>query len=313
MKTLINIIATLVLSSGCLFIYAQQMPMYTHYMYNTLVVNPAYAGSRDALTVTGLNRSQWVGFEGAPTTQTLTIHAPLRNEHIGLGLAVVQDKIGPVRTSSVTATFAYIMKLTHKAKLSLGLSAGANLFQANLNTLLLDQQSDPVFLNNIDGRITPDFGFGAYYAREKFYAGLSVPNLLQNSYSQVNDRNGNTLVSSEQRHYFFIAGTMLKLSDNLALKPTTLIKVTQGAPIQADLTAMFVIMNKFQLGAMFRSGDAAGGLFGFDITDQFHVGYAYDWSYALSSSKYNSGSHEIMLRYDFLLFDKRQIHNPRYF
>jgi type IX secretion system PorP/SprF family membrane protein len=313
MKTLINIIATLILSSGCLSIYAQQMPMYTHYMYNTLVVNPAYAGSRDALTVTGLNRSQWVGFEGAPTTQTLTIHAPLRNEHIGLGLAVVQDKIGPVRTSSVTGTFAYIMKLTPKAKLSLGLSAGINIFQANLNTLLLDQQSDPVFLNNIDGRITPDFGFGAYYAREKFYAGVSVPNLLQNSYSQVNDVNGNTLISREQRHYFFITGTMLKLSDNLALKPTTLIKVTQGAPIQADLTAMFVIMNKFQLGAMFRSGDAAGGLFGFDITNQFHVGYAYDWSYALSSSKYNSGSHEIMLRYDFLLFDKRQIQNPRYF
>ncbi|MFI5222380.1 MAG: type IX secretion system membrane protein PorP/SprF [Bacteroidia bacterium] len=313
MKTLKNIIAALALTSGCLALDAQQMPMYTHYMYNTLVVNPAYAGSRDALTVTALDRLQWVGFEGAPSTQTLTLHAPLRNEHIGLGLSVMQDKIGPVSNTSVTGSFAYIMKVSKKAKLSLGLSAGVNMFQANLNTLSLDQQSDPVFLNNVNSRITPDFGFGAYYSRERFYAGVSVPNLIQNSYSQVNEANGNTLIAKEQRHYFFIAGTMLKITDNLAFKPTTLIKVTEAAPVQADLTATFVIMKKLYLGAMFRTGDAMGGLIGVDITDQFHVGYSYDWSYVLSSSRYNSGSHEIILRYDFLLFDKKQIHNPRYF
>ena len=183
MKTIKIIIIILVLSIGTLTINAQQVPMYTHYMDNTLVINPAYAGSRDALTITGLYRSQWAGFAGAPVTQTLTVHAPLSNEHIGLGLSVLNDKIGPTNNTSVFADFAYIMQLTKKSKLALGLSAGVNMFQANLNTLLLDQQSDPAFQNNINNHITPNFGFGAYYYQERFYAGISVPSLLQNNYS----------------------------------------------------------------------------------------------------------------------------------
>lgn len=313
MKTLKNIILALVLTSGSFAIRAQQIPMYTHYMYNTLVVNPGYAGSRDALTVTALHRSQWVGFDGAPSTQTLTIHSPLRNQHIGLGLAVLKDKVGPVSNTGVTGNFAYIMRLTKKSKLALGLSAGVNMFQANLNTIPLDQQSDPVFLNNVNSLITPNFGFGAYYSRERFYAGVSTPGLLENTYSRVNEANGSTLISKEQRHYFFIAGTMLKITDNLAFKPTTLIKVTGAAPIQADITGSFIIMNRLLLGAMVRSGDAVGALIGLDITEQLHIGYSYDFSYGLSSSRYNSGSHEIILRYDFLIFDKKQIHTPRYF
>ncbi|MCE9539649.1 MAG: type IX secretion system membrane protein PorP/SprF [Bacteroidetes bacterium] len=313
MKTLKKIAIGLVLTSGSLAIHAQQAPMYTHYMYNTLSVNPGYAGSRDALTVTALHRSQWVDFKGAPLTQTLTLHAPLKNEHIGIGLSVLNDKIGPNNNTSVMADFAYIMRLTPKSKLALGLSAGANIWQANLSTLELDQQSDPVFQNNIQNHATPNFGFGAYYSRERFYAGVSAPNLLQNNYSVVTTDAGTTLKGKEQRHFFLIAGTLLKLSDNLDFKPTTLIKVTPAAPIQADLTASFVIMKKLLVGAMYRSGDAVGALVGFDITDQFHIGYSYDWSYGLQTSKYNKGSHEIVLRYDFLIFDKKQIHSPRNF
>lgn len=313
MKTINRIALIGIAALGSYSAQAQQVPMYTHYMYNTLVVNPAYAGSRDALTVTALARSQWVNFEGAPSTQTLTLHAPLSNEHIGLGLAVMKDRIGPVSTTSVTGNFAYIMQLSRKAKLAFGLSGGVNIFQANLNTLNLDQQNDPVFLANINNQITPDVGFGAYYSRERFYAGVSVPNLLENNYSSVKEANGNTLVGKEQRHFFLIAGTMLKISDNLGLKPTTLIKITEGAPIQADLTASFIIVKRLLLGAMVRSGDAVGALVGFDITDRLHIGYSYDFSYGLSSSRYNQGSHEILLRYDFWLTNKKQIHNPRYF
>lgn len=294
-------------------IYAQQIPMYTHYMYNTLVINPAYAGSRDALTVTALHRSQWVGFEGAPSTQTLTLHAPLRNQHIGLGLAVMNDKIGPLNNSSVTGNFAYIMQLTAKAKLSLGISAGVNMISANLDKLRLDQQNDPAFVNNINNKITPDFGAGIYYSRERFYAGVSVPNLLQNTTSKTSDANNNIINANDQRHYFLIAGTMLKISENLSFKPTTLVKVTPGAPIQADVTASFVIVNRLLLGAMFRSSDAAGALVGFDITNKLHIGYSYDWSYGLKTSTYNQGSHEIMIRYDFFLNSKKQINTPRYF
>lgn len=313
MKTLNKITLVLALNLGSLAINAQQEPMYTHYMYNTLMVNPGYAGSRDALTVTGLHRSQWVNYKGAPIVQSLTMHSPLRNEHIGVGLSALNDKIGPSNNTTILADFAYIMKLNKKSKLALGLSGGVNIFQANLNTLQLDQQSDPVFQTNIRNRVTPNVGVGAYYSRERFYAGISAPNLLENNYSVINDASGNTLIGKQQRHYFLIAGTMIKLNENLALKPTTLVKVTPGAPVQADLTASFIIMKKLLLGGMYRTGDAFGALIGLDVTDQLHVGYSFDWSYGLKTFKYNQGSHEIMLRYDFIFMNKKQIHTPRYF
>ena len=313
MKTLNKIIVALILTIGSSTLNAQQAPMYTHYMYNTLMVNPGYAGSRDALTVTALDRMQWVDFKGAPMTQTLTMHTPLLNEHIGIGLSVLNDKIGPTNNTTALVDFAYIMRLTEKSKLALGLSAGVNIFQANLNSLQLDQQIDPVFQSDINNKVTPNFGFGAYYYRDRFYAGISAPNLVQNSYSVKNESNGSVLIGKEQRHYFFITGTMLKLSHNLDFKPTAYIKLTPAAPIEADLTASFIIVKKLLLGVMFRTGDAVGGLIGFDITDQLHLGYSYDWSYGLRTFKYNQGSHEIVLRYDFIYFDKQQIHSPRNF
>ncbi|MDF2438421.1 MAG: hypothetical protein K0Q95_2797 [Bacteroidota bacterium] len=313
MKTFKTIGIVLISALGGITANAQQAPMYTHYMYNTLSVNPAYAGSREALTVTALHRSQWVDFKGAPVTQTLTLHAPLRNEHIGVGLSLSNDKIGPNHNISAFANFAYIMKVSAKSKLALGLSAGANIFQSNVNSIQLEgQETDPVFQTNINNHVTPNFGLGAYYYRERFYAGISAPNLLQNNYSVIKV-DGNTLIGKEQRHFFLIAGTVIPISSDLAFKPTTLVKVTSGAPVQADLTASFVIMKKLLIGAMYRSGDAFGGLVGVDITEQFHVGYSYDWSYGLKTAKYNQGSHEIVLRYDFIYPSKKQIHSPRYF
>jgi type IX secretion system PorP/SprF family membrane protein len=302
-----------ILLIGWLSVEAQQDPMYTHYMYNTLVVNPAYAGSRDALTITALHRSQWVGFKGAPTTQTITAHTPLRNEHIGLGLSVVNDKIGPSNNTAVFGYYSFIMKLNEKSKLALGLSAGLNIYQANLNTLLLDQQADPSFLTNIKNHITPNFGFGAYYSRERFYAGISVPNLLQNSNSEINQYGGNLTIEKEQRHYFFIAGALFPLSDNVSFKPTTFVKVTNAAPVEADFTASFILMKILLIGAMYRTGDALGGLAGFDFTEQFHLGYSYDWSFGLQTNIYHKGSHELILRYDILSPNQKQIHSPRNF
>src|SRR3989344_3830766 len=205
MKTFKKVITIAVLVVGVTSTYAQQDPMFTHYMYNTLAVNPAYAGSRDALTITALHRSQWLDFKGAPQSQTLTMHSPIANEHIGLGLSVLNDKIGPSNNTSAYVDFAYRMNLNKKSKLAFGISGGAKIFQAKLNTLNLDQTVDPTFENNISNRITPNFGFGAYYSRERFYAGISVPNLLQNSYSEISQLNGSTLIAKEQRHYFFIA------------------------------------------------------------------------------------------------------------
>lgn len=313
MKTLIKIIAAVVFSIGGLAGYAQQAPMFTHYMYNTLSVNPAYAGSRDALTITALHRSQWVGFKGAPSTQTLTVHSPINSKHIGLGLSLTNDKIGPTNNTSLFLDFAFIMQLTKKSKLSLGLSGGINIFQANLSELGLDYQDDPSFLTDISNKITPNFGFGIYYYRERFYAGVSVPNLLENNYSGADMFGGSSLVGKAQRHYFFIAGAMLRLSDNLEFKPTTLVKFTMAAPIQVELTASFVIMQKLLLGAMFRPNDAFGILVGVEVFNHLHLGYSYDFSYGLQTLKYNQGSHEIVLRYDFIYSSKKQIHSPRYF
>jgi len=313
MKTIKGKIAGLALALGSLTATAQQAPMYTHYMYNTLDVNPAYAGSRDALTVTALNRSQWVDFKGAPVTQTLTLHAPIASEHVGVGLSLMNDKLGATNNSAVKADFAFIMKLSEKSKFALGLSAGINVLKASLSSLSLDQQTDPVFANNISNKITPNFGFGAYYYQERFYAGISAPNLLENGYSIATQTNGKAIVAKEQRHYYFIAGTLFQLSPNLAFKPTTLVKVTSSAPIQADVTASFVILNKLSLGAMFRTGDAAGFLIGFDVTEQCHIGYSFDWSYGLQTFKYNQGSHEIVIRYDFIYTSKKQIHSTRNF
>lgn len=313
MNTLYKLSIGLGLIMASFNIKAQQAPMYTHYMNNTLIVNPAYAGSRDALTVTAINRMQWVDFDGAPVTQSITMHSPLPNENMGLGLSVLNDKIGPVKTTSFVLDYAFRFKLTEFSKMSLGLSVGANLFQANLSSLQLDVQNDMVFLNDINNHLTPEVGFGAYYSRERFYAGFSIPNLLETSYSEISQDNAPSLIGKEQRHYFFIAGALFHLAENLDFKPTSYIKVTAGAPIEADVTASFIIQKRFLLGAMFRTGDAFGGLIGFDITEQLHLGYSYDWSYGLQTSKYNKGSHEILLRYDFLCLNKKQIHSPRYF
>lgn len=312
MKTL-KIIFALVASLGCFTIHAQQAPMYTHYMYNTLVVNPAYAGSRDALTLTAINRMQWMDFSGAPLTQSFTMHAPLANLNAGIGFSFMNDRIGPTNLTSLAVDYAYIMTLNEKSKLALGLNAGVNILQANLSDLQLDDPNDPVFLDDIENHVTPNVGFGVYYSRERFYAGFSIPNLLQYRYSDVAINNGTIFTGTEKRHYFLITGALFNINEYLDFKPTSLIKLTVAAPVEIDLTASFIIQKRFLIGAMFRSGDAVGALLGFDITDQFHIGYSYDWSYGLRTYLYNQGSQELVLRYDINLKNRKQIHSPRNF
>lgn len=312
MKALKRVIVVFVLIYMNTHLIAQQDAMYTHYMYNTLAVNPAYAGSRDALTATFLHRSQWTGFKGAPQSQTFTLHTPLKNEHIGLGFSATNDQEGPVHSTGIYGDFAYIMKLNEKSHLSLGLEAGFTLMQVNLTSLALDDQSDQAFQSNVVNKALPNFGFGAYYFRERFYAGISVPKLVDDNF-KAGTTSGSAEIASEKRHYFFIAGTQLKINDFIEFKPTTFVKVTNAAPIQADLTVSFIFNKRVLTGLMVRSGDALGALIGINITEQFHVGYSFDWSYTNKTFKYNGGSHEIMLSYDFIFRDKARIRSPRYF
>jgi len=310
MKT-INLFIFLLIFSAGLKVQAQQDPMFTHYMDNTLIVNPAYAGSRDALSFTALHRSQWVNFDGAPTTQTFNMHGPTKSGKVGLGLSVLNDKIGPTQNTSAYVDFAYIIKTSEKGRLALGLNAGINYMRTDLTTLKLDNQNDASFQYNLSSRLLPNFGAGIYYYLPRFYIGVSVPKLLENNF-YTNSISGGLSLKNDQRHYTLIAGTVVSLSKNVELKPTILVKATMGAPIQGDVTATFIFHKKFLLGAMYRSLDAAGALVGFNITDQFHIGYSYDWSFANQTVKYNAGSHEILLRYD-LIFNKTKVRSPRYF
>jgi type IX secretion system PorP/SprF family membrane protein len=288
---------------------AQQDAMFTHYMYNTLSVNPAYAGTRDALTFTLLNRIQWVGFDGAPITQTFSMHTPVKNENMGLGFSLINDEIGPERNTMAYLDYAYTIRTGDKSTLSFGIKGGFALFQVKLSELDLHEPNDPAFLSDLNNKFMPNFGFGMYYSREKFYAGFSVPKLLESEIYQ----NDIKKLSAKRRHYFFIFGTVFDMTDQIAMKPTALFKATESAPMEVDLTANVIFNNKFHTGLFYRTGDAIGLLIGLQASEQFMIGYSYDWSYGVKTPKYNSGSHEVMLRYDFMYSNQQKIRSPRYF
>jgi type IX secretion system PorP/SprF family membrane protein len=304
-KIILGTIAFIALTTS---LKAQQDAMFTHYMYNTLWLNPAYAGTRDAFTITAIHRSQWVGFEGAPIDQTLTMHSPILKGKMGVGLSVLNDKIGPTKSTFLALDLDYQIKINSKSKLSFGLKGLVNFYSVNLNKSILENQNDNAFSENIN-RILPNSGAGIYYYRERFYAGISVPKLMEN---KIKSSSLNA-VSKEQRHYFFIMGTVFNLSKDVRLKPTCFIKATEIAPIEGDVTANFIIKDKFTLGAMYRTGDGFGLLLGYNFTEQFIVGYSFDWSMVNTTRKYNSGSHEIMLRYDLISKSKSKIKSPRFF
>ena len=293
------------------FASAQQEAMFSHYAFNTLNVNPAYAGSRDVLTVTGLHRSQWVNFPGAPITQTVTVHSPVFSEKLGVGLSLINDKIGPTSSSSAFVDFSYKLKLGN-GNLAFGLKGGLSFRSDKLADITTEIGDDPLFEQDIRSIILPNFGFGVYYSTPKYFIGISTPRILENEYAIANT---NAKISVNDRHYYVIAGAILNLSKtkNIKLQPTVYVKSVAGAPLGVDITTLVYFNDRFWVGPMFRFGDAAGMLLGANITDQFALSYGYDWSFANSSSRYNAGSHELMLRYDFVFNSKEKIESPRYF
>jgi type IX secretion system PorP/SprF family membrane protein len=290
-------------------IFAQQDPAFTHYMYNTLAVNPAYAGSRDVLTFTALNRLQWVGFgDGAPITQTFTAHTPLVNQNFGLGLTFINDNIKPVNTTGFYADFAYKLRINENSSLSLGLKGGGSIYQANFAELGID--TDPSFQENLTSRFLANVGAGIYYSSKRFYTGLSSPKLINNA---LKLQASGMRITPESKHFYFITGGILPINENWIFKPTALVKLTSQFYTQVDLTASFIVNNKVLFGANVRTGDAVGALLGYQITNQLMMSYSFDWSYRLNTGRYNNGSHEIMLRYDFDFNNKKKIYSSRMF
>jgi type IX secretion system PorP/SprF family membrane protein len=287
---------------------AQQDPMYNQYMFNTLAFNPAYAGSADVLTVMALSRHQWVGFEGAPATQTLLAHTPLKDPAIGVGLSLIHDKAGPSRQTSVFGDFSYRIRVTDDSQLAFGLKGGFNVHQADLASLTTVEE-DPANVN-IQGRLLPNFGFGLFWHSDLWYVGLSAPKLLQNDVEVATASMVLTTVQ-EQRHYFLMAGYVMDLVQDIKFKPSIMLRSVAGAPLSLDLNANFLLRERIWFGAMYRVGNAFGLMGQYQINEQFRAGYAFDLT-TTRIGAYNAGTHEIMLSYDLRFIQGRTI-SPRYF
>jgi type IX secretion system PorP/SprF family membrane protein len=285
---------------------AQQEPQYTQYMYNTLTVNPGYTGSPGFLEASLLHRSQWVGIDGAPTTQSFALHGPL-NDQIGLGLSAINDRLGPSDEVYVDGNFSYTIPVGYDGKMAFGLKAGARMLNIDWSKGTYYDNTDALFNNNIRNKINPTVGAGLYYYTEKYYMGLSVPNFIRSDY--YDDIEESTV--SSRLHYYVMGGYVFELSDGLLFKPAVLGKIVSGAPITVDVSANFLIQQRVTLGASYRYEDSVSALAGFQISKNLFVGYSYDYT-VTDFNKYNDGSHEIILRFQLIPRSSR-IKSPRFF
>jgi type IX secretion system PorP/SprF family membrane protein len=296
-------------------LFAQQDAQYTQYMFNTLSVNPAYAGSRGQLSFAGLYRSQWVGLDGAPETFTLNLHSPIRNSRLGYGVSIVNDNIGDgvVQETYLDAVVSYTIQFARDAKLSFGLKAGGNMLSLDFNGLRNFDQ-EVVSQDNIDNKFNPNFGLGIYYHTDKFYVGASAPNILESEYfDNDNDDGSVNFLSAERINFYLITGYVFDIGADLKFKPALLTKAVGGAPLQVDLSANFLYADKFSFGAAYRLDAAVSALAGFQITDQIMIGLAYDREVTeLGGTQFNDGSFEIFLRLELLKSFQRTV-SPRFF
>lgn len=298
----------------CTISFAQQLPQFSQYMFNTIAVNPAYAGSRETLSVTGLHRSQWVGIEKGPSTQTLSVHTPLPNEKIGVGLSVINDAPGYENFVFVYGDFSYTIQTGARTKLAFGLKAGFTHY--NLDQIFLNSEevaNDPFFGNYAD-TWNPNIGVGAYWHSNKWYLGLSAPRVINTDYNDLDSSQGISYVAQERIGYYFTGGYVFNLNENTKMKPSFLVKATNGAPLSVDLTSHFLLYEKFWVGGSYRynvNTSSLAALLDFQVSKEIRIGYAYDHYLASGIRPYTGGTHEIILIYE--VFKTKRIKSPRYF
>lgn len=304
-----RILLLLILFNGGVAL-SQQEAMYTHYMYNVMAVNPAYAGYEKLMTATLLHRSQWVSIPGAPRNQTFSIQAPI-GKNVGGGLSFVNDQIGPERNIAIKAFYSYTIRSEEKLKISFGLKAGLNMLHIGLTDLLLDYPDDPTFRSNIESAFLPNFGFGVFAYTDNYYFGFSVPDLIQHDYLNNAIFSSSDLTLNSKK-YYFIGGASFPLSNRVILKPSSFIALsstvndTTNISIETDVSALFIVDNKFAGGLMFRSDNAIALLVGIVLTKELEFGYSFDMLYSNKTDRYNGGSHEIVLKYNFKYKLKRK-------
>jgi len=292
----------------CNSVLAQQEPMYTQYMFNTQNINPAYAGSWQTLGFMVLSRYQWTGINDAPSTQTFSLQTPFKNENVAIGLNVLNDQYGLEKRFSLFGDYSYRLRAGIKTDLRLGLKIGFTNYSNNLSAYNLVSGNDPRFQGEIDTKLMPNFGVGAFFSNPKYYFGFSVPKLINNEFK--NNYN-NFSTQAEIRHLYLIAGYVFNFSENIKFKPTLLTKVTANSPVQADFSANFLFKEKIWLGAMYRSGDAVGFLAQWIFNNKLRIGYAVDFSTS-KLGNYNHGTHEVMVSYE-INYLKNIFTSPRYF
>jgi type IX secretion system PorP/SprF family membrane protein len=289
--------------------FAQQDPMYTQYMENLQIINPAYAGSKELLSLMVVSRNQWVSLPGAPDTRSVVVHTPINTTQMGLGISVLSDHIGPVKQTGFYFDYSYRLYFSNQRTLSLGLKAGVNFYDANISNLTTNDPNDPVFAYDINRKFLPNVGVGAFYYTNQYYFGLSIPKLIDNAIN----KNGVAVqnISREQMHVFFMSGYVYDVNRILKFKPAILAKYVMNAPFSIDLSGTFLFYERLWLGAMYRVGDSFGGLFQLQLSNQIKIGYSYDLPINRLGA-YNNGTHEIMISFDFVSKGGK-VRSPRYF
>ncbi|MTG99312.1 type IX secretion system membrane protein PorP/SprF [Myroides albus] len=287
-------------------VQAQQDPQFTQYMYNPSNINPAYTGSRGNLSVFGQYRAQWVGLDGAPKTANISVETPIEGSRVGLGINFMNDRIGAIDENRIALNFSYTIDVNDDWKLAFGLKGTVNLL--SFDPTKLDWYDPDVNYNQkVNNKFTPNIGAGMFLYSEKGYLGFSVPMML----STDSGEDDGAKLMKQKMHYYLTGGYVFELSPSVKFKPAFLAKAVDGAPFQLDLTANFLLVDKFTVGAAYRVDAGVSGLAGFQVNDNLFIGYSYDADTS-KLNKYNDGSHEVFLRFD--LFNRyRKVSTTRFF
>ncbi|MBK0370248.1 PorP/SprF family type IX secretion system membrane protein [Flavobacterium agrisoli] len=287
---------------------AQQDAQFTQYMYNTININPGYAGSRGVMSIFGLYRTQWIGLDGAPESATISVNTPLNESKLGLGVSLINDKIGPTTENAFSADLSYSIKTSETFTLSFGIKATANLFSLDVDKLTPEHQGDAQ-LQNFNNKFTPNFGAGVYWHSDKAYLGFSIPNFIQTDRYNDND----VVIYKDKINYYLIGGYVFNLNpyETIKFKPAFLTKMVEGAPLQVDVSGSFLFNDVFSIGIAYRWSASVSAMAGFQITEGLYAGYAYDHE-TTNLNNYNSGSHEIYLRFE-LFKSYNRMTSPRFF
>ena len=287
------------------FLHAQQDPQYSQYMFNQVILNPAYIGSKEALNATLMYRKQWVEISGAPQTINLSVSGPLKQKRLGLGGHVVQESIGPKTWLSAYLDYSYKVRLG-RGHLAFGLSTGLVNYHFNASRLNLQDPSEPLQAYNFSNINRFDMNAGLYYHSSSFYAGLSMSHLTSPRLFDINTPTGTQAYYNLKPHVFVTLGKGFAVSENLVFSPSVLVKIVEGQQVNADLNFNFLIRERLWLGVSFRSSNAMVALAQFRITDKIKLGYSYDQG-VTGVMRAAGGSHEVMIGYDFYKFKSKTI------